>query len=94
MASASFDLRVDARLKLVGDIWDSIAEEANVNPEVLPLSRSNARLAGAVRCAAGAPRRDSAFASPDGGVALHRTQFVTHHPLLERQLVLPLQFTM
>lgn len=42
MASASFDYRdlsVDERLQLVGDIWDSIAEEANVNPEVLPLSR-------------------------------------------------------
>jgi len=42
MASASFDYRdlsVDERLQLVGDIWDSIAEEANVNPEVLPLSK-------------------------------------------------------
>lgn len=31
-------LSVADRLQLVGDIWDSIAEEANTAPEVLPLT--------------------------------------------------------
>jgi len=41
MANPAFDYRqlsVADRLQLVGDIWDSIAEEANVSPDVLPLS--------------------------------------------------------
>ena len=42
MAKPAFDYRslsVDERLQLVGDIWDSIADEANANPELLPLSQ-------------------------------------------------------
>ena len=31
-------LSVDERLELVGDIWDSIADEANANPDLLPLT--------------------------------------------------------
>lgn len=31
-------LSVEERLQLVGDIWDSIAEDARANPELLPLS--------------------------------------------------------
>lgn len=41
MTKPAFDYRslsVDERLQLVGDIWDSIAEEAHARPEVLPLS--------------------------------------------------------
>ena len=41
MGERPFDYRglsVDERLQLVGDIWDSIAEEANVNPDILPLT--------------------------------------------------------
>ena len=41
MTKPGFDYRslsVDERLQLVGDIWDSIADEANTNPELLPLS--------------------------------------------------------
>ena len=41
MGKPAFDYRtlsVDERLQLVGDIWDSIAEEANGNPDVLPLT--------------------------------------------------------
>lgn len=41
MGKPAFDYRslsVDERLQLVGDIWDSIAEEANVKPDVLPLT--------------------------------------------------------
>ncbi|MBC7791459.1 MAG: addiction module protein [Anaerolineae bacterium] len=41
MANPAFDYRglgVADRLQLVGDIWDSIAEEANVSPDVLPLT--------------------------------------------------------
>jgi putative addiction module component (TIGR02574 family) len=41
MGKLAFDYRslsVDERLQLVGDIWDSIAEEANVKPDVLPLT--------------------------------------------------------
>lgn len=41
MGNPAFDYRslsVADRLKLVGDIWDSIAEEANAAPEVLPLT--------------------------------------------------------
>ncbi len=41
MTRPAFDYRslsVDERLQLVGDIWDSIAEEAHATPEVLPLS--------------------------------------------------------
>jgi putative addiction module component (TIGR02574 family) len=43
MAKPAFDYRslsVDERLQLVGDIWDSIADEANANPELLPLSEA------------------------------------------------------
>lgn len=32
------DLPIDERLQLVEDIWDSIAQEANVRPDRLPLS--------------------------------------------------------
>lgn len=41
MGKPAFDYRslsVDKRLQLVGDIWDSIAEEATVKPDVLPLT--------------------------------------------------------
>lgn len=41
MGKPAFDYRslsIDERLELVGDIWDSIAEEANVKPDVLPLT--------------------------------------------------------
>ena len=41
MAQPAFDYRhlsIDERLQLVEDIWDSIAEEANVRTETLPLS--------------------------------------------------------
>ncbi|CAN5207478.1 addiction module protein [soil metagenome] len=43
MGNPAFDYRsmsVTERLQLVGDIWDSIAEEANASPDVLPLSDS------------------------------------------------------
>ena len=43
MVKPAFDYRslsVDERLQLVGDIWDSIADEANANPELLPLSEA------------------------------------------------------
>lgn len=41
MANPAFDfhnLTVSERLRLVGDIWDSIAAEASTSPESLPLS--------------------------------------------------------
>ena len=41
MSQPAFDYRglpIPERLKLVEDIWDSIAQEANVRPDVLPLS--------------------------------------------------------
>jgi putative addiction module component (TIGR02574 family) len=41
MTKPAFDYRslsVDERLELVGDIWDSIADEANTNADLLPLS--------------------------------------------------------
>lgn len=31
-------LTVHERLRLIGDIWDSIAEEAEADPEILPLT--------------------------------------------------------
>ena len=40
MPKPTFDYRslsVDERLELVGDIWDSIPDEANANAELLPL---------------------------------------------------------
>lgn len=43
MANPAFDYRslsVAERLQLVGDIWDSIAEEANAAPELLPLTEA------------------------------------------------------
>lgn len=43
MGKPAFDYRslsVEDRLQLVGDIWDSIAEDANAHPEVLPLSEA------------------------------------------------------
>lgn len=43
MGHPAFDylsLSIDERLKLVGDIWDSIAESGNANPDVLPLTGS------------------------------------------------------
>jgi putative addiction module component (TIGR02574 family) len=43
MSKPAFDYRslsVDDRLRLVGDIWDSIAEEANANPALLPLTEA------------------------------------------------------
>jgi putative addiction module component (TIGR02574 family) len=45
MSRPAFDYRkipLPARVRLVEDIWDSIAEEANANPAALPLS-SNQR---------------------------------------------------
>ena len=41
MANPAFDYRslsVADRLQLVGDIWDSIAEEASATPDALPLT--------------------------------------------------------
>lgn len=41
MGNPAFDYRslsVADRLELVGDIWDSIAEEANEAPDLLPLT--------------------------------------------------------
>ncbi len=41
MGNPTFDYRslsVVDRLELIGDIWDSIAEEANTGPDVLPLT--------------------------------------------------------
>lgn len=41
MTEPAFDYRhlsIDERLQLVEDIWDSIADEANVRPDSLPLS--------------------------------------------------------
>ena len=43
MRDPAFDYRglpIPERLKLVEDIWDSIAQEANVRPEGLPLSEA------------------------------------------------------
>jgi putative addiction module component (TIGR02574 family) len=43
MSNPAFDFRklpLPDRVKLVEDIWDSIAEEANAYPEMLPLSDS------------------------------------------------------
>ena len=43
MTKPAFDYRslsVDERLALVGDIWDSIADEANANAELLPLTQA------------------------------------------------------
>ena len=41
MAEPAFDYRhlsIDERVQLVEDIWDSIAEDANVRAEALPLN--------------------------------------------------------
>lgn len=41
MSRPAFDFRhltVDERLRLIGAIWDAIAEEAEVDPGVLPLT--------------------------------------------------------
>jgi len=41
MSHPAFDFRglpIPERLKLVEDIWDSIAQEANVRPEALPIT--------------------------------------------------------
>lgn len=41
MGERAFDyhhLSIDERLRLVEDIWDSIAQEANVHADALPLS--------------------------------------------------------
>lgn len=43
MAKRAFDYRslsVAERLELVGDIWDSIADEATASPDLLPLSEA------------------------------------------------------
>ena len=43
MSDPAFDYRglsIPERLKLVEDIWDSIAQEANVRPEGLPLTEA------------------------------------------------------
>ena len=45
MGNPAFDYRslsVAERLQLVDDIWDSIAEEANAAPSVLPLTEAAA----------------------------------------------------
>lgn len=36
------DLPIDERVKLVEDIWDSIAQEANTHAEKLPISATQA----------------------------------------------------
>ena len=44
MGQPAFDylsLSIEERLKLVGDIWDSIADAANAAPNVLPLSEAH-----------------------------------------------------
>jgi putative addiction module component (TIGR02574 family) len=41
MGEPAFDylsLSIEERLKLVGDIWDSIADEANMSADLLPLT--------------------------------------------------------
>ena len=41
MGQPAFDFRrlsVDERLRLIGEIWDSIADEADRDPAVLPLT--------------------------------------------------------
>lgn len=41
MTDPAFDYRrlpVPERIKLVEDIWDSIAQEANIRPDALPLT--------------------------------------------------------
>lgn len=41
MGQPAFDylsLSVEERLQLVGDIWDSIADDANASPDLLPLT--------------------------------------------------------
>jgi putative addiction module component (TIGR02574 family) len=43
MGEPAFDylrLSIEERLKLVGDIWDSIADAANASPDVLPLTET------------------------------------------------------
>ena len=43
MSDPAFDYRglpIPERLQLVEDIWDSIAQEANARPDVLPLSEA------------------------------------------------------
>jgi putative addiction module component (TIGR02574 family) len=43
MSNPAFDYRglpIPERLQLVEDIWDSIAQEANVRPDLLPLSEA------------------------------------------------------
>jgi len=43
MSDPAFDYRglpIPERLQLVEDIWDSIAQEANVRPDVLPLTEA------------------------------------------------------
>ena len=43
MGDPAFNFRalpIEERLRLVEDIWDSIANEANVRPEVLPLTEA------------------------------------------------------
>jgi putative addiction module component (TIGR02574 family) len=63
MGEPAFDYRrlsLDERLQLVEDIWDSIAEEANVRADALPLTA--AQLAELDR------RLADADAHPDEGV--------------------------
>ena len=65
MTKPGFDYRslsVDERLALVGDIWDSIADEANSNPDLLPLSAAER---------AELDRRIAEWeANPDSGIAM------------------------
>ena len=65
MANPAFDyhnLTVSERLRLVGDIWDSIAAEASVSPEAFPLSDAQK---------AELDRRVEAYdADPSGGVPI------------------------
>ncbi len=75
MAQPAFDYRhlsIDERLQLVEDIWDSIAEEANVRAEALPLSP--AQIAELER------RIADADAHPDDGISWE----VVRAELLER----------
>lgn len=63
MGEPAFDYRhlsIDERLQLVEDIWDSIAQDANLRAEALPLS--NAQRAELER------RVADADANPDEGI--------------------------
>jgi putative addiction module component (TIGR02574 family) len=68
MTKPAFDYRslsVDERLELVGDSWDSIADEANANADLLPLSEEQK---------AELDRRVAAYeADPSAGIPMDET---------------------